>query len=310
MEGLGKLCGLFGKTRQGWYYSKKNETKRQKEEDLIVNQVKDIRKELKNSGVRKLQVYLQDFLDTNSLKAGRDKLFDILGRNGLLVKKRKKRALTTNSKHNFRKYPNIIHDLDIKAPNQLWVSDITYIRVFTQNRFSYLSLVTDVYSKKIVGWSLQESMHATGTLKALNMALKGRTDYKYTLVHHSDRGIQYCSSQYIDKLHKNQVSISMTQQYDPYENAVAERVNRTLKDELELEKGFKNHQEAQKAVKKAIETYNNIRIHASCDFLTPNQAHKKTGVLKKRWKKRKLLTSAETETGNAGEQPARDRQTC
>ena len=184
------------------------------------------------------------------------------------------------SRHRYKKYPNLIRDFVPDRPNQLWVSDITYIKL--TNGFAYLSLITDVYSHKIVGFSLHKGLHTAGPLAALKMALAANPNIK-NLMHHSDRGIQYCCDKYVRQLNDNDITISMTENGDPLENAVAERVNGILKTEL-LEQIFADYNKAQKAVAIACSTYNHLRPHASIDYLKPTEAHAITGKLRKRWK--------------------------
>ena len=216
---------------------------------------------------------------------GRDQFNGVLRKHNLLVPRHKRRARTTNSRHGFRKYKNLTKNLELERANQLWVSDITYIQVGPY--FSYLSLVTDAYSHKIVGWKLLDTLEARGPVEALKMALAQRKDPEKTLIHHSDRGVQYCCHAYIELLDEHKAQISMTQNGDPYENAIAERVNGILKDEILQGRGFINYDEAYEAIKRAIKAYNQLRPHMSVDFLTPNQAHLKKGPLKKRWKNRR-----------------------
>ncbi len=207
-------------------------------------------------------------------------MFDLLAERGLLVAKRKRRgAITTLSKHRFKKYPNIIRDFIPIAPNQLWVSDITYIHL--ADGFAYLSLITDAYSRKIVGFYLSKDLSAQGPLAALKMALAANPQHE-VLIHHSDRGVQYCCDAYVKLLEKSEVKISMTQNGDPLENALAERVNGILKQEL-LEEVFPNFETAQKGVAIACSTYNHLRPHGSINNLKPAQAHLLSGTITKRW---------------------------
>ena len=236
-------------------------------------------------GGKKLLHLLKEPLLAHGIDIGRDKLFGILAEYGLLVRKRKRRKpLTTDSGHPFYKYPNLIRELEPTRPNQLWVSDITYIPM--GNGFCYLSLITDAYSRKIVGWCLWENLKRDGTVRALQMALGSLAGGKAKgLIHHSDRGLQYCSREYTDILDDAGAAISMTEKSDPYENAIAERVNGILKGEFGLDDGFGDYELALAAVQKAIETYNNQRPHASCNYLTPEQAHQREGKLKSKWRK-------------------------
>ncbi|HXP49580.1 MAG TPA: IS3 family transposase, partial [Bacteroidia bacterium] len=220
-------------------------------------------------------------LAVHRLHTGRDHLFDLLAKHKLLIRTRKRKAITTDSSHWMHKYSNLIKEMDIHRPEQVWVSDITYIRL--SNGFIYLSLITDAYSKKIVGYNLHKTLAAEGCIIALQMALQQRTN-KLSLIHHSDRGCQYCSKEYVDLLHSNHVAISMTNNGDPYENAIAERLNGILKSEFNLYSSQMNYEQTGKMLTKVIDNYNAIRPHASCDYLTPNQAHSKEGIIKKRWK--------------------------
>lgn len=248
----------------------------------IVQQVTKIREQLPGVGTGKLHHLLTDFLAEQQIKLGRDKLYDLLREHHLLRTKRRRRVRTTNSQHPFYKYANLTQELSISCPNQLWVSDMTYIR--TGNDFSYLSLITDAYSHKIVGWALDTTLQTKGTLAALQMAVKNLQKGKERLIHHSDRGIQYCSKEYIQLLCSHNIQISMTNQGDPGENALAERINRTIKDEFNC-RAFLSFDLAKAAITKSILAYNQLRPHASCDYLTPNQAHQQQGPLKKRWHK-------------------------
>lgn len=216
---------------------------------------------------------------------GRDKFYYLVAEHGLQVRHSKRKARTTNSNHLFKKYPNIVRDIELRSAGKLWVSDITYIR--TMYGFVYLSLITDAYSKKIVGWCLWPDLSSTGALNALKMATKCEkvTD---RLIHHSDRGIQYCCYDYVNYLKGSNIQISMTEKGDPYENAIAERVNGILKDEYDLYNVFDDYNQAHEAVKIAVDKYNNKRPHRSCDMLTPTQAHKQTGTLKKHWTKKTI----------------------
>ncbi len=234
-------------------------------------------------GGRKLQYMLAPLLKQHHISIGRDKLFDLLADNALLVRRRKRRAITTDSRHPYRRYPNLVRGMEITVPERLWVSDITYLR--TAEDFGYLSLVTDAYSRKIVGYCLYASLKAEGPLQALDMAL-GQYNGKGQLIHHSDRGCQYCCNLYTQRLEQNNIAISMTEKGDPYENAIAERVNGILKDEFGLDTNFSSFEQALEAVDKAVQIYNHVRPHASCNYLTPQQAHQQQGALKQRWSRR------------------------
>lgn len=289
--GIQTLCRLFGKTRHAYYDALYREQNDELKDDLIVQLVKEIRKDLPRLGTRKLYDKLQEPLLEHKLDIGRDYLFDLLKTHKLLIRSRKRKAITTDSRHWMRKYSNLIQGLVVTRANQVWVSDITYIR-FT-NGFLYLALITDAYSRKIVGYSLRRDLSAEGCLTALEMALKNRTTFKGSLIHHSDRGSQYCCKAYVDLLTENNIAISMTNNGDPYENAIAERVNGILKQEFNLYSSQQSFEATCTWVEKSINAYNQLRPHGSCDYLTPDLAHQKEGVLLKRWKnyyKPNLLT--------------------
>lgn len=237
----------------------------------MIKLVRDKREKQPRIGTEKLYGLIKEDLEKQNIKIGRCKLNSILKENGMLVKKKKTMVITTNSHHRFRKYPNQVKDMDITKPEQVWVADITYIR--TNEGFNYLHLITDAYSKRIVGYELSDNLKAESTIKALKMALKGRKYPERELIHHSDRGIQYCSDDYIQMLIENNISISMTENSDPYENAIAERVNGILKQEFMIGEGFRNHMMALKEIKKSIYIYNHERPHRSCKMMTPEQAH-------------------------------------
>ena len=224
-------------------------------------------------GVRKLKVSLDHEFTKAKIKVGRDTLFNLLRKHNMLTLRKKPSYKTTNSLHRFYKYKNIIKDIEIKRPNHVWVSDITYIR--TVKGFCYLALITDVYSRKIVGWDLSNSLELSGCVRALNKALYKAKSIQ-GLIHHSDRGIQYCSNQYTQILKRNNIAISMTEENHCYENALAERVNGILKDEFYLDQTFDNVAHAKRAAKNAIKLYNQIRLHLSLDYKTPEMVYKFT----------------------------------
>ena len=272
---------LLGYSRQSYYQGIKYIQQKAYESDIIIEEVLRYRKCQKRLGTRKLLDEMQVFLSSHGLRIGRDAMFNLLAEKGLLIIRRKRRGfITTLSKHRFKKYPNIIREFIPIAPNQLWVSDITYIHL--ANGFAYLSLITDAYSRKIVGFYLSKDLSARGPLMALKMALAGNPN-RTELIHHSDRGVQYCCDAYVKLLQDKNIQISMTQNGDPLENAIAERVNGILKQEL-LEEIFPDYLIAQKAVAIACSTYNHLRPHGSINNLKPAEAHQKNGELKKRWK--------------------------
>lgn len=286
------LCRLFGMSRQAYYQHNSRFEFRVYQEVMVLDQVHQIRKIRKMIGTRKLYYLMNSFLEKEDIKMGRDAFFELLGRNALLVKKHKNKTRTTNSYHWFRRYPNLIKgNEEVLAPNQLWVSDITYLSL--KDNFCYLSLVTDGYSRKILGYNLSDSLKATGTINALLMAIEQWNQQNPQLIHHSDRGIQYCCHEYVEILESYNIMISMTENGDPYENAIAERVNGILKQEL-LDLPFSNLKQADLAVEKAIKTYNFCRPHSSCQMLTPHIAHQAKGRLVKYWRNYYKQTTANT----------------
>jgi putative transposase len=277
---LSSLCALLGYSRQAFYGFENHHTQQVLEEELIIQEIIRHRKLLSNSGTRQLMKLMKAFLEEHQIKLGRDALFDLLREHNLLIRKRKRKVQTTFSNHCFRKYKNLIRGFEPTAPNRLWVSDITYLKV--GNGFAYLSLITDAYSRRIMGFCLSRTLQAKATVKALEMALSNCEDVS-GLIHHSDRGIQYCCSDYTELLNSKEIKISMTENGDPLENAIAERVNGILKTEL-LQETYKHFEEASKSVVKAVLLYNSLRPHSSCEMLTPLEAHHKEGKLKKHWK--------------------------
>lgn len=289
------ICGLFGYSRQAWYDSIKRHSHSQMQEVFILKQAKVLRQDHKRMGGEKLLLLMRPQLEEHNIKCGRDKFLTLLSEHGLLVRRRRRKPRTTDSNHFYRKYLNLIKDLKLSNSGRLWVSDITYIR--TQKGFVYLSLITDAYSKKIVGWCLWPNLSSEGALNALKMATSGE-GVKPGLIHHSDRGIQYCCNDYVNYLKGSNINISMTENGDPYENAIAERVNGILKDEYELCDTFSDYQSALEAVKTAVYKYNNKRPHRSVDMMVPVCAHEQTGPLKKHWKNRKYPMQQKTVISN------------
>ena len=268
-----ELCRLLGYSSQAYYqYQKATESRTFKQEEVI-QQVLERRRLQPRIGARKLLEIIQPLM-------GRDAFFDLLRDSGLLVRRKRIRVRTTFSAHRFRKYPNLVEELVVNRPNQLWVSDITYLRIAQD--FAYLSLITDAYSRKIIGFCLSHDLSTDSCLKALRMALATRLNDQ-PLIHHSDRGTQYCSQAYTNLLKKKGIDISMTQSGNPRDNAIAERVNGILKMEL-LSDNYVNIGTANQSVKQAINVYNTRRPHSSLDMLTPEVAHQTEGPLKRRWR--------------------------
>ena len=252
----------------------------------VIALVNDVRRVMPKLGGRKLYYLLRDKLRT--IQIGRDKLFTILRANHMLIKPKRSYHITTNSHHRFRRHRNLVSNKEINKPETVWVSDITYVG--TRKNPSYLSLVTDAYSKKIMGYNVSHSLAVEGSLSALKMALKNR-EYKYKterLIHHSDRGLQYCSNEYQEMITKHKVKASMTEKYDPYENAIAERVNGILKQEFNVARNTKCIELKKELIKNAINIYNTKRPHFSNHMLTPLKMHKQNSLQRKVYKSKKL----------------------
>jgi transposase InsO family protein len=270
---LTTISHCFGLKRDAYYKYKARADMRLKLEQQILNIVRKKRKSLPREGVRKLKVSLDHEFTKANLKVGRDTLFNVLRKHNMLTLRKKTSARTTNSYHRFYKYNNIVKNVKVTRPNQVWVSDITYIR--TIKGFCYLALITDMHSRKIVGYDLSDSLELKGCVRALNKAIYQAKNIN-GLIHHSDRGIQYCSNVYTQILKKKKIDISMTEENHCYENAMAERLNGILKDEFYLDQTFDNVAHAKRATKNAINLYNEIRLHLSLDYKTPNMVYLKT----------------------------------
>lgn len=286
--GLSRLCGWFGITRQAYYQHTWHQTTQSLQQELVLQQVHRLRKLHPRMGVRKLYLLMGEFLKEHKVKMGRDALFELLAQAQLLVKKRKRTVRTTLSSHWLHKYANLIKEANVDQPNRIWMSDITYWRI-DSGQFVYISFITDAFSHKIVGYHVADNLAAVETIKALRMALNQLQDQPQGLVHHSDRGVQYCSTDYVKELCKNQIGISMTENGDPYENALAERINGILKDEYLHNYKVTNLLQAKTRLKTAVELYNNHRPHNSLENLTPNQVHQHKTKTRKLWKNYKSL---------------------
>ena len=232
--------------------------------------VHKIRQQLPRVGGKKLFKIIKPDLDEIGIKLGRDRFFDYLRSTDQLIRPRRRYVVTTQSSHRFRVYKNLLEDSKLTGSHQAWVSDITYLR--TLNGFCYLSLVTDAWSRKIVGYDVSDSMELSGCLTALDMAIN-QLPTKHRLLHHSDRGIQYCSKVYTSRLQKNKILISMADKGNCYQNAIAERVNGILKSEFYLDCKFKDVNQARTTAKQAIKLYNNLRPHLNLNFKTPQFMH-------------------------------------
>ena len=265
-----KICTHFGVSRQAYYKSLQRDFDRLADRQTILNLIKERRVFLPREGGRKLHRYLTPLLQQAGIQLGRDRLFDLLRAEQMLVRPKRRYTITTNSAHRFRVYPNITPELDLTGPHQLYVSDITYIQ--TRTGFMYLCLTTDAWSRKIVGYDISDSLEMVGCLRALKMAIN-QLPANHQLIHHSDRGSQYCSAAYTALLKKNNIRISMADKGNCYQNALAERVNGILKDEFYLDHNFAAKPLAAKATNQAIALYNQLRMHTNIDWLTPEQKH-------------------------------------
>lgn len=267
------LCGLFGKTRQAYYKQLNFVEESLAREEIILAAVKRIRTRADTHrwGARKLKDMINEELIPLNMRVGRDHLFDILRENGMLVRNRKRKFFTTQSHHWLHKYDNLVQDMRLTAANQLWVADITYIK--SKGKVYHLYLITDAYSQKIVGWNLSQDLRASSAVAALKMALRTNQERIEKLIHHSDRGVQYCSGEYVNLLKKNRIDISMTKPGSPQENAIAERINGILKDEWLYDAVFENLKQGKARIKKIVAVYNSYRPHNSLGNKTPEQIH-------------------------------------
>lgn len=282
--GVERLCRLFGKTRQAFYDHNWRTVDEQFNEAIILDKVRGIRQQIPGIGAGQLHHLIRGELLVHHIAIGRDRFYLLLKKHQLLIKGRKRYVITTDSHHPYYKWADLTRELTVTAIEQLWVCDITYLR--TENGFVYLSVITDAWSRKIVGYHLSQQLKAQGCIIALQKAidtLTGPAQHR-SLIHHSDRGIQYCCSPYVDLLQKNNIRISMTGSGSPYDNAMAERVNGLLKHHMGLNRVFKNYASAADAVCKAIHAYNCLRPHMSIGNLTPDKAHKTKHLITKKWK--------------------------
>jgi putative transposase len=271
---------LFGVNRQVYYRRIQSVKRRKSRAVQVIELVESVRLKMPKVGTRKLYFMLED--DLKLLHVGRDMLFRILRANHMLIHPKRRYHITTNSHHRFRKHKNLIENVVPEQPEQIWVSDITYVG--NRQNPMYLALVTDAYSKQIMGHDLSNSLDVSGSLRALKMAMKKRIYKTNVVTHHSDRGFQYCSNEYQKLLKHSKINCSMTESYDPYANAVAERINGILKGEFI---GYKNKcslNTMEKLIKNSIEIYNEIRPHYSCFYKTPKQMHQQNEIKIKTYK--------------------------
>ncbi|WP_394337106.1 IS3 family transposase [Chryseobacterium viscerum] len=244
-------------------------------DEKVLAMVLSIRKKMPKIGTRKLYFLLKNDFEKENLRIGRDQLFKILRANYLLIPRRHSYFKTTNSRHWMKKYPNIVKEKELQCSEKVWVADITYLK--TKDKNYYLHLITNAYSKKIVGYELSDNLQTSSTLKALKQAINSRV-YRHSLIHHSDRSLQYCSKEYTEILKKSDILISMTENSDPYENAIAERVNGILKYEFGLIDTFEDFKSLSQQLDQSIYYYNNLRPHFSLNYNIPSQVHMKNKI--------------------------------
>lgn len=284
-----RLCALAGVERQAFYKRDDEALYRRLAIEQFVKQfVLEVRKQDPRIGADKLwRMYRQQF--SEEYRVGRDVFRSILHERGLNIKNIKRAPRTTDSRHNLPTYPNLVKSVIPTRPNQIWVSDITYIAIEDPEArlgyiFCFLTIIMDAYSKKILGWCAAPTLEASYSIKALKMAIQTLPEgFSETLIHHSDRGTQYASADYIKVLKANNITPSMTENGNPKDNAMAERINSTLKNELLHGKTFSSLRQVIEAVRNAVDFYNNERPHSSIDWHTPDEAHQMQGEMKRHW---------------------------
>jgi putative transposase len=287
-KSLTGFCRLFGITRQAYYQNSWQQQIISIEEQLVLKEVQQIRTLHRAMGGRKLYEKLQSFLLEHQIKMGRDALFDLLAANRLLIRKKRRNIYTTNSHHWLHKWPNLIKDFTPMAPNELWVSDITYWKI--TGGHVYISFITDAYSHKIVGYHVASTLETIESITALKLALHSFEGCASQLTHHSDRGVQYCAQEYVKLLQQYKISISMTETSEPTDNAIAERINGILKEEYLNYYSVKNLAEAKELLGFAVKLYNEERPHLSIGMLTPQLVHQHKIKTENLWKKQKTVT--------------------
>ncbi len=267
-----RLCQEVGLSRQAYYQDRRARQRRTIDEGAIVELVRRERRLQPKLGGRKLRVLLRSEWEAEmGIRMGRDRFFELLRQHGLLIKRRRRRRpRTTDARHGFRTYPNRFRGRTWTAPHQAWVSDVTYVR--TEEGWLYVWLISDAWSRKIVGYSAEDTLEAEGSLRALSMALAQLPSGTRPL-HHSDRGIQYCCRVYIQRLEGQGIGVSMTEENHCYENAQAERVNGILKQEYGLGETFRTKAMCRAALEQAVELFNTRRPHRSLGYRIPGQVH-------------------------------------
>ena len=274
----------IGISKQAYYQRIESDKIKEIRNNTVIDFVLEIRERMPGTGTRKLLDHLQEKFAQNNIKMGRDALFDLLRVRGILKKRTKRFHITTDAKHFYYKPPNLLYNLEITHAEQVFVADITYVK--TDAGHAYLALITDAYSRKIMGWALEDNMRVEMVKNALNMAYKNCVFNHRNIIHHSDRGIQYCCPDHSEFAESKGFILSTTQKYDPYENAIAERINGILKYEFGLKKTIKSIQIAKAMTKEAVEIYNNERTHWSLDLKTPQSVHLQYNKQKKNLIKR------------------------
>ncbi len=259
-------------SRQNYYRQRRQRQREKVDEELVIELVLRERQLQPRLGGRKLLKLIGGELARAGIRLGRDRFFDLLRRRQLLVKRRVRAVKTTQSRHRFRTYSNLLKELQVSETHQAWVSDLTYIG--TEEGYLYLSLVTDGWSRKVVGWHASDGLEASGCLQALRGALRQLPENQHP-IHHSDRGTQYCCGQYIEMLQQRGLPISMTEENHCYENAKAERLNGILKQEYGLGSRFRTKRQARESIRQAIDLYNHRRPHMSLQYRTPDQVHRR-----------------------------------
>lgn len=279
------ICRHLGYTKQAYYKAKKQQNQKATHHMQVKEHVLSLRRSMPRLGTRKLHYLLKKNVPLHPI--GRDALFKLLREEDLLVKRKRRYQKTTDSRHWMREYPDLTRKVEVHRPEQLWVADITYLSL--QEGFCYLHLVSDAYSKKIMGYRVSKTLEAHHSVEALKTALYQRRS-KDPLIHHSDRGLQYCSCGYTGLLQHHHLQISMTQDGSPYDNAVAERINGILKDEFGLDEIFDDIPQVQKQVQEAVAIYNRQRPHLSNHYLTPEEMHHQNKLPPRKWKKKTTRT--------------------
>lgn len=281
-----ELCALLGKSKQAYYKMLRRKSHALLEERVVLSYARDCR--ALDPGIGCMKIWHMFNRNLSGVRVGRDRFLSILYENGLKIREKFRKPRTTDSRHGLPVYPNLVKGLLVDRPNQLYVSDITYITVWTSESeyiFCYLSLVMDDYTKEIVGYAVHETLEADGCIRALNMALGRNRNEGERLIHHSDRGSQYASTAYVSLLKKHKVDISMTENGDPLENASSERINNTVKNELLRGVRFSSIEQVRRILPERIRFYNEKRPHMSLDMHTPAEARDMKGCLNKRWKR-------------------------